>query len=86
VSGYAQFLEQYPHLSTLIHENIYGIAGQSIMDAETIYAIARLSGIKFDPLEPETANLLACPSAVRCLERVFDTEVMGRVRARELRV
>ena len=62
----------------MIDENIYAVANESIMDAQTFCDIMRASRLKYDPVNSETVGIMNCAASLRCTERIFDNDKAQR--------
>ncbi|KAI8816574.1 uncharacterized protein EV422DRAFT_279253 [Fimicolochytrium jonesii] len=71
LKGFRLMRETYPHLTSYIHENLYGVANDSILDLGTTTQIMRASGLAFELVNNGDYNLRNVQGVLRCFEQNF---------------
>ena len=85
IRGFHRFMETYPHLSSPVPRNYFGIvSGRSLLDYETYLQIIRAAGLAFTEVPVEDSGLVGVSGVVNCEERVIETERAAAWFAEEL--
>ncbi|MFQ6006145.1 MAG: FAD-dependent oxidoreductase [Woeseia sp.] len=75
IIGFEKFVNTYPGFSAAIDHNIYGIVSKhSLIDFPTYKDIMRATGLPFEEVDPKNFGLDNVEGAIRCDERLIDTE------------